>query len=147
MADTETVITYEAARSNAEKIADEALRERVLRGIDVVKEVLGPDWLDTIDPSELLMGSPTECVLGQAFDNHRPTQEQWMAAIPGWNYDGPYDFAAAGYWKGLAILDGDVIHDPSAYGFDAVRQTYGGYNYEALQDAWRVVLGEEGGTE
>lgn len=135
--------TYDEMRSNAERIFDASLKERVLRGIAVMRETLGPDC--DIDPDELLMESPTQCVLGQTFDTHTPTEEEWNALRVHWPHltsrwaDTPM-IARPGYLKGLAIIDGDVLAEPGAFGFDTQDE-----EYDDLTEAWLIALGEDEG--
>lgn len=144
--------TYDAMRSNAERIADEQIKERVLRGIAVMFEVHGPDWPDFIDPSELLMDSPTQCVLGQAFDTYVPTGTQWDALAERWPHLAESAerlpmIARSGYLKGLAIIDGDTLNHPARYGFetDTFEPDDEGRDcaYIELTEAWLVALGED----
>lgn len=131
-------LTYGEMRSNAEKIADEALKKRILSGIEVLNEKFGPDWVEHIDPGSLDLASPNECVLGQVYDGAEVTEEQWRAysAENGWG-DGWWE-DSVGYNRGLAILNAGVATNPIAYGFEA-----GDESYEDLGEAWLTVFGED----
>lgn len=142
----EPSVTYEAMRSNAERIADANLKERVLKGIEVLNEKFGPNWVDEIDPSELLLSSPTQCVLGQVYDLHIPTDDQIEEvrlhnSLAADQFNRRNAIAVEGYWKGLAILDGEVAVSPHAFGFDIAIDDE--VMYDDLTHAWLVVLGAD----
>lgn len=132
--------TYEAVRSNAERIADEFVKERVIRGIELLKDEWGEDWVDHVDPSCLVLSSGKHCVLGQLYADATPTEEQWEYAreFDAWQFSvDPTE--CGGYEKGLVILDGDVLEHPSRYGFlmDDERED----DHTPLQEAWMVAFG------
>jgi len=110
--------TYGELRTRTEKIADLAVRERVQRGLVVLHEVYGDDWVDHIDPAELMMGNTKSCILGQ---------------IEG-------KLIGGGYQDGLTRIDGMVEEAPWDYGFDALTGSQGD-GYGQLDAAWRLVLG------
>jgi len=114
--------TYEQQRSRAQRIEDESIRERVLRGLEVVRARYGDDWADHIEPADLDLQSGSCCVLGQL--------QMHINGV----YGEPY-------WHALREIDGDVEENPSAFGFDAVvGQTA---EYEALTDAWLLVIEDD----
>lgn len=114
-------VTYGEQRSAAAKIADEELKERVLRGLEVVRERYGDDWVDHIDPLRLDLSSPTRCVLGQLESQH----------TGGMAGNDPFMFA-------IAAIDGDVENDPFMFGFDTDEE--GEYGYSELTEAWLAVI-------
>ena len=61
--------TYEQARTDLEKAADEACLARVKAGIELLQEKYGRDWVEKIDLESFDIGSPTHCVLGQVYSN------------------------------------------------------------------------------
>lgn len=63
-------ITYEQMRSNAERIADAQLKERVLAGLAALEAEHGPGWEDLIYPAELHMLDCSYCVLGQVYGSY-----------------------------------------------------------------------------
>lgn len=136
----ETTLTYEQARSNAERIADAVVKARVLRGLAVLREKLGPEFADMIDPDELLMDSPNQCALGQLYEHHVLTDEQRERLYFVGYCGGAPDVAVPGYFKALVIINGHVEHNPEEYGFDADSE-----DYDELTAAWLVVLGAEDG--
>lgn len=112
--------------NNAERIAEEDLRDRVVAGIAVLDQavkdgLLDADWPDRIDPIELSMGSVRSCVIGQLYRHRaKPTVDPYQA--------------------GLSIIDGDAQSNPSRYGFD----TGGGaFGYDDLDEAWTIALGAD----
>lgn len=113
--ETEPRITYRDMRSNAAAIHDEHLKENVLRGIELLNEKHGPNWVDHIDPRSLILSSSDHCVLGQLYENEAPD---------GWS----------GYSHGRQLLN---LDDPSVYGFDREANE----TYTELTNAWRVALG------
>lgn len=134
-------LTYEQMRTNAERIVDAALKERVERGIEALNAAvergdLDADWPSRIDPAHLLMQSKTQCVLGQTFEEIEPTEEQWAVYREHRHeYGGAY-----GYEKGLAVLDGEALVFPEDFGFDLACGSSYGSSYEALRRAWLTVL-------
>lgn len=58
-------MTYGELRTTKEKALDAELKERVLRGIEALKDTYGEDFASQIDCSVLDMRDPSFCVLGQ----------------------------------------------------------------------------------
>lgn len=110
--------TFDEQRTAAEKLVDAAVKERILRGLDVLREYYGEDWVDHIDPGSLDLSSSTRCVLGQLED-----------------FECGGDFHTA-----LERIDGEVEVTPEAYGFDT---EWGSDSYEELTEAWLTVAGLE----
>lgn len=63
-------ITYDEARSNAEKIADEKIKVRVIAGMELLKNQYGESWVNHIDPDKLIMSDTQCCVLGQLYGSY-----------------------------------------------------------------------------
>lgn len=123
MTSTATRLTYGELRMNAERIYDGRVKERVLAGMELLREKYGDDFADHIDPGSLNLEDGGSCVLGQLYGGA----------------------GVCGYVRGLAILDGDLIADEDAaarYGF-LVADDEEDYTYEELTDAWLVALGAE----
>lgn len=143
----DTAITYGEARTRAEKICDEILKARIIRGMELLREKWGEDFVDHIDPGTLSLASPNYCVLGQLYDNAEVTIEQWRfyRDSPMGRGDSESDvFDATAYEWGLAVIDGPLIESksaPVAYGFLIVNDDDEPYSYSDLTDAWRFVLG------
>lgn len=57
--------TFRDQRSAAERIADEQIKERVLLGLEFLKQEHGEAWVDHIDPERLDLSDASCCVLGQ----------------------------------------------------------------------------------
>lgn len=125
--------------ANAQRVVDEEIRDRVVAGIAALEQAvkdgrLDADWPDRIDPATLTMSSAKHCVLGQVFAEAEPTDEEWERYRTATGYDvGPDD--VHGYVKGLAIVDGEAMTNPSRHGFDA-----GAGSFASLQGAWLTVL-------
>lgn len=133
-------LTYEQMRTNAERIEDAALKERVVRGIEALNAAvergdLDADWPNWISPSTLLMSSKTACVLGQVFETIEPTEEQWAVYRKQRDEYGGGG-GEHGYEKGLAVLDGEALVFPEDFGFDATEMS----GFEPLQRAWLTAL-------
>lgn len=126
-------ITFGEMRSNAEKIADEVIKERVVRGIELLNERFGPDWVERIDPTYLCLGSSNRCILGQVY---RDADEAGVVnADPDF---GPWE-EQSGFLRALQILNGDFALHPQDWGFE-----FDGFaSYVELNDAWRLALGLE----
>lgn len=124
-------LTYGELRTNAEKIADELVKVRVLAGIEVLNEKYGPDWVDKVDPATLCLSSTNACVLGQVY--HRAEVPEAKRGLPMASGDG--------YWRALLILNGEVEEYPEHYGFAVDDEEDG--DYKTLTNAWLVALGEE----
>ena len=133
-----TALTYDEARSNAEKIADAVLKARILRGMELLKERFGEDWVEHIDIDSLSMHSPDQCVLGQLYEDAPLTAEQRQDLA---QYGNHYSESSVvpGYFKGLVIIDGEMQAAPGEFGFD----TYGEETYAELGEGWLTVFGEE----
>jgi hypothetical protein len=142
----------------SEWITDEQVevrvREAVQRGIDLLNRELGPEWPGLVDQETLDLVSPDACVLGQLYEDALPTDKQAEAAVTAGviRYEDEID-VFGGYYKGLAILDGDVMLHPDRYGFsmdDALEQELSerwhatGDNHRdqwsLLQEAWQENL-------
>lgn len=68
--------TFRDQRFSAEKIADEILKEKILRGLELLKKEYGEDWVEKIDPDRLDMSSCTYCVLGQLEGNYEVARDR-----------------------------------------------------------------------
>lgn len=124
-------LTYGEMRTNAEKIADEEIKDRILAGIDVLNEKFGPDWVDHVDVTTLDLSSPNACVLGQVYKDAEITPEQERTIFHKFSTE-----SVSGFWRGLVILNGDVEDEAWAFGFDT-----GAESYEELDTAWVTALG------
>lgn len=131
-------LTSKQVRQNAERIADEDMRRRVLLGVESLDKLveagtLVEDWPNWIDPSELNIWSCHECVLGQLFDT--------------WQVDG-LEMSESGYVKGLHLLD--AIGGPAdESSFHPIRRGLGlaaDIDAAALQEAWITALSEDEGS-
>ena len=63
-------LTFGEQRSPAMKKIDKRVKDRVQKGIDLLQEKHGADWVDKIDLKSLNLGSTTECVLGQVYGDY-----------------------------------------------------------------------------
>jgi|SRR5215813_3665998 len=105
-------------RSRVETLADEVIKDRVLRGIELLNDIYGPDWVDHVDPRRLVMSDESHCVLGQVYGD---------------------------YSLGLEKLQdqADWVHDGWQFGFDRDPDRVFGDNTETYADldaAWHTVL-------
>lgn len=57
--------TYEEARTPEQVALDREVLNRVLKGIEILKEEYGDDWVDKINLDTLRLSSGISCVLGQ----------------------------------------------------------------------------------
>lgn len=130
---TETRLTYDEMRSNAEKIADANLKAAILAGMAVLQERYPDTWQARIDVGGLMLDSPTMCVLGQTYDRTLLTDEELVRVRRGGD-DRPYGMH-------LNALNSDVEDDPGAHGFDTPDD--GIWDYAVLTDAWKLVLAGE----
>jgi hypothetical protein len=110
--------TFEAQRSAAEKIEDAQIKESVIRGIERLNKVFGPDWVDEVDPRSLLMSNCSSCVLGQVYGDYYIGLEK----------------------LGIDLEDDDEERDDETedgifFGFDAIDG-----EYKELDEAWRMVV-------
>lgn len=131
----------------ADAIDDERVRERVLKGIDVLCDY-DPEWAEYVDPSELNMADPNECLLGHVFENHVPAEGVWAMFISQTEVGQQLVTAStrntlglAGFFAGLAILYPafpDVSHHPADYAFDVDFD-----DLDVVTAAWLTVLGYE----
>lgn len=105
--------TYEEQRTAAQKIEDEDIKDRVLRGLEVLKEQYGEHWVDQITPGNLDLASVSQCVLGQVYGN---------------------------YNDAIATIDGELEEEGgAAFGFDTGHDE----SYLELRNAWLTVIGAE----
>jgi hypothetical protein len=114
--------TYDELRTNAEKIADAAVKKRVLQGLELLHVKYGDDWIDHIDPTTLDMANSRFCVLGQVYGDY----EQGVVALDINEIDGyeaDYGFMNA---HGYQSYDGRYI------------------SFEELDEAWLTVIGYYG---
>lgn len=94
--------TYAEMRSPEEVAMDRKVLNRVLAGIEILKEEYGDDWVDKINLDTLRLCNAHQCVLGQIG-----------ASIDGGNYHGQIgrlktkfgDEIGAGYEHGFAAMD------------------------------------------
>lgn len=122
------MLNRETLVRNAYEIEDLDVRARVVRGIHVLCDY-DPEWAENVDPSELVMADPNECVLGQVFANHFPATGQGR------------DVTAPSYYVGLRALGHDVpdvSRRPQRYAFDVDYD-----DLDAVTAAWLMVLGYE----
>lgn len=61
------VLTFEEQRTPAEKTYDRTVKESVQRGLALLEERHGPDWVDYIDLGSLELSCGARCVLGQVY--------------------------------------------------------------------------------
>lgn len=61
---------YGDMRSRADKIEDAVMKERIIKGIDLLEKTHGPGWADAIDLGTLDLSSTSMCVLGQVYSGH-----------------------------------------------------------------------------
>jgi hypothetical protein len=112
------VKTYDEVRSDAEKIADAALKTRVIRGIELLQKKHGDGWIE-IDLKTLDLRDGDRCVLGQLYGDY----EQGLEALAP---------------RECAFLNG------TRYAFDItdlLDYECEDQEYDDLDDAWRLVLG------
>jgi hypothetical protein len=109
-------VTYEALRSPAQKEIDQRVLGRVKRGMALLQEVYGDDWVEQINANRLDLSSSSECVLGQVY--------------------GEYETGLDELWGPDGIGDG---HRDRAidHGFLEGSRTE---NYPRLTETWRHVL-------
>lgn len=111
--------TFEEQRTAAEKIEDAEVKARVLKGLEVLREQYGEDWVEHIDVADLDLSSASRCILGQ------------LEPLKG-NEDDHYSEA-------LTRINADVAVHPDAYGFDSSEMA----TYTELTEAWVIVAGLE----
>jgi hypothetical protein len=70
------VLTFRDMRSNAEVLRDKQVKERVLRGLDLLQEKYGPGWEEMIIPADLEMADGSVCVLGQVYGDYEDGLEE-----------------------------------------------------------------------
>lgn len=63
-------VTFEEARTEEEKRLDAEVKERVQRGIDLLREKYGRDWVDKIDMETFDISNGSVCVLGQVYGGY-----------------------------------------------------------------------------
>jgi hypothetical protein len=97
--------------SKAQIEIDRAVRQRVLKGIELLKREHGEDWWLKIDMNALELKSGTACVLGQLYHDAETDERN-------------------GYEVGAEAL-GIRFHERD-YGFNVV-----GFEWNALNAAWR----------
>lgn len=100
------------------------LKDKVDRGVQFLDAVVA-DWRNRIDLSELDLGDPAHCVLGQVFgDDDDPVRSGWAegsARLDEFEQDN-------------SLLSGDTYDDTCIlYGFDI---DYGDLTYLDLQSEW-----------
>jgi hypothetical protein len=61
--------TFGEVRTEKQKTVDALVKERVLRGIELLNEHI-PGWEDRIDCQHLLLANADQCVLGQLFGDY-----------------------------------------------------------------------------
>lgn len=90
--------TYEEQRTAAQRIEDADIKERVLRGLELLRQEYGENWVEQITPESLDLASVSRCVLGQVFGN---------------------------YNEAIARIDGDLeAEGGAAFGFDTEGESY-----------------------
>lgn len=112
-------LTFEEQRTNAQKIEDEEVRRRVLRGIELLRREYGPSWADHIDVVLLDLSSVRYCVLGQL----------------------EHERNGGAYSHALERIDGELEESPDQFGFNEGDDDV--ISYEDLTLAWGTVLGAE----
>lgn len=61
---------YGEMRSNAEVIKDDLIKKRVIRGMELLQERYGEEWVDHISPENLDLGDGGSCILGQVYGGY-----------------------------------------------------------------------------
>lgn len=123
-----------AIERTAYQILEDALaKHRVVKGIELLQEKFpNGEWVDKIDEEWLDLSSVSACVLGQVFGGSPVTEseaEAWQqsnrgrAMLPGYTLEEAVEYlnSTDGFERGLAILDGALLHDKefvAQYGFD-----------------------------
>lgn len=64
------MLTFEEQRSRAEKIEDEEVKARVLRGLRQLRDIHGESWVEKIDCQTLELSDSSACVLGQVYGDY-----------------------------------------------------------------------------
>lgn len=119
------MVTFEAMRTEAEKIHDAAVMERVKNGIQLLERLHGPDWVDHIDMDTLQLRDASQCVLGQLYEREAKAESEKRG------------YELSGYDWGLAnIPELCKIAGAIEYGF----LVHGSDPWDTLQDAWESVL-------
>jgi hypothetical protein len=137
-------MTYGEQRTPLQEAIDEVVLEKVKRGIAVLEEKYGPDWVDRIDLDTLDLGESDSCVLGQVYAGAELSDAEWEwfhsyledhdSFYSNWGVaevKSSYEYSD-GYMLGKIALDGDVLERPQDYGFESSP----GANYDELQAAW-----------
>ena len=112
--------SFQDGHSELQKEIDRRVRQRVLDGIQLLKEKHGEDWVDFIDLEHFNLKSGSACVLGQVYGS-------WEAGC-----------------EILGIKDEDGLYGFSDLGIgDLVEEVYGvtdyGWNpiWEDFEKLWR----------
>lgn len=104
-----STLTFDEVRTPAEKLYDAEVKERVLRGMELLRRKHGENWVDMINCETLKLSSESRCVLGQIYGDYVPGRED------------------LGLSQKEAALHGfDLFHDDSD-----------GDTWESLEAAWR----------
>lgn len=117
------MVTFSEQRTDAQKLIDALTLDRVKKGIALLNERCGPNWVDEIDMATLQLKNGESCVLGQVYGDYEVGAEQ---------------------------LDINVSTTPDSggtadYGFDIYddsRDVESGEQYRELQEAWEQMLTE-----
>lgn len=99
---------------------DEQIKAEVLAGIDFLNEMLGPEWVDHIDPSTLSLASVHACVLGQCFKE--PAKRH----------------GKSGYF--YAVETYSETHNDQDTRWAKEHGFYTDGDYDELTEAWRIVV-------
>jgi hypothetical protein len=65
-----SALTYGEMRSEEEQAVDRVVLARVRKGIELLKEKHGDDWVEKIDLRKLKLSNSSCCVLGQLYGKY-----------------------------------------------------------------------------
>lgn len=112
--------TYGEMRTRAQRIFDWQIKERVLAGIEVLREKHGDSFVDYIDCATLDLSDGAWCVLGQLYGGY---VEGVRVICP----------------TGLGSIDQDIWAEDHGFYLPLEEGDDGG-EYEDLTEAWLTVL-------
>ncbi len=117
--------TYGEMRTETEKVVDAEILARVKNGIRWLEENVGPDWVDKIDPSKLMLERGDSCILGQVFKDECD------------EYSDGYEYATDLFpeLEGFGVDQGFCVHGS---GYETKIRPED--SWVKLQEAWESVL-------
>jgi hypothetical protein len=98
------------------------VRERVLRGVDLLFQECDEEWPDRVDSSVLDISCAWSCVLGQLFGSYQVGRDRLSLHNGGHGERDPVSLGFAGARDGMVGLYGPLI------------------TASEMTEAWRVVL-------